>query len=432
MSRAQLFSLLAACAGFVVPALAATPMKAYAARDFVESVGVNTHLRYGGTYYDAKFPELKQRLLAAHLMHIRDGAMDLDGEFYPRDAAPRFAELGRAGIRATFVFRAMVPRDFVQDWPARVAPAFEAYEAPNELNLQKDIPWVETLRIWMPLFANYVRGNPPTASYPIVGPSIADVGGFPFAALGDQQRNLDFGNLHKYYRSFNPGTVGYGSVGKPPCEKARYGALAYALCEAGRVSGAKPVMVTEGGYATGATPGREVTPEIQARYIARMLLLHFKAGIRRTYIYQFADSGTDTGRNFGLVDASGALKPSYREIAGLLGEISDVHPAKPPLPLALELGGELDDVEGVLFGKADGSYRLVLWIETRSVDPNSGQVIDVPTQRVRLTLPAEFRTRRVMTFESSGAPRVRALAAGMTDLNIFDNLTIVDIARKGS
>ena len=54
-------------------------------------------------------------------------------------------------------------------------------------------------------------------------------------------------------------------------------------------------MVTEGGYATGVTPGREVTPEIQARYIARMLLLHFKAGIRRTFIYQFADSGTDTG-----------------------------------------------------------------------------------------------------------------------------------------
>ena len=240
MSRAPLFSLLAACAWFAAPALAATPMKAYPAWAFVDSVGVNTHLRYGGTYYDTKFAELKQRLLAAHLMHIRDGAMDLNGEFYPRDAAARFAELGRAGIRATFVFRAMVPREFVQGWPARVAPAFEAYELPNEFNLQKSLPWVETLRIWLPLFANYVRGNPSATNYQIVGPSIADVGGFPFLALGDQQKNLDFGNLHKYYRAFNPGTVGYGSVGKPPCDQLRYGALAYAQCEVRRVSGAKP------------------------------------------------------------------------------------------------------------------------------------------------------------------------------------------------
>jgi hypothetical protein len=430
--RVRLLSLLAACACFAVTAMAAPPMKAYAASDFVDSVGVNTHLRYGGTYYDTNFPELKQRLLAAHLLHIRDGAMDLDGDFYPRDAAPRFAELGRAGIRATFVFRPMVPRDFVQGWPARVAPAFEAYELPNEQNLQKSLPWVETLRIWLPLFAGYVRGNAPTANYPIVGPSIADIGGFPFLALGDQQKNLDFGNLHKYYRAFNPGTVGYGSVGKPPCDKLRYGALAYAQCEVERVSGAKPVMVTEGGYATGVTPGREVTPEIQARYLARMLLLHFKAGIRRTFIYQFADSGTDSGHNFGLIDSEGTPKPSYLQIAGLLGEISDVKAAGSPRPLELDLTGELDNVESALFAKADGSYRLVLWIETRSVDPNSGQIVDVPNQRVRLALPSELRTRRVMTFESSGAPRVRTLAAGVTELNITDNLTIVDFARKGS
>ena len=116
----------------------------------------------------------------------------------------------------------------------------------------------------------------------------------------------------------------------------------------------------------------------------------------------------------------------------MLGEINDEKPVGTPASLALELAGEIEDVESMLFGKADGSYRLVLWIETRSVDPNSGQAIDVPSQRVRLTLPTELRTRRVMTFESSGAPRVRTLAAGVTDLNLSDNLTIVDIARKGS
>jgi len=83
----------------------------------------------------------------------------------------------------------------------------------------------------------------------------------------------------------------------------------------------------------------------------------------------------------------------------------------------------------VLFAKRDGTYRLVLWIETQSADPRTGRGLDIPTQAVTLTLPRGYHTQRVITFEDSGAARVRAVPDATPRLSIGDNLSIVEIAR---
>jgi hypothetical protein len=406
------------------------PVDTYWAHQFVDSVGVNTHLRYSRTFYDQHFDLVKERLLAARIKHIRDSATDQDGGFFARDRAERFRELGEAGIRVTFVFRPMVTREFVQGFPERVRPAFEAYELPNELNHQKNLPWVETLRVWMPLFAQYVREDPKTARFPIIGPSIVDLGDDPQLKLGDQQRALEFGNLHKYYRAFNPGTAGYGRRGSPPCEAWRYGALPFALCQMRRISGDKPMVCTEAGYTTNGPPARAVTPEIQARYIARLLMLHLKAGIVRTFVYQLADVGSDEGAAMGLLTDDGGEKPAWRQLSALMEELDDrAEQGKPP-PLKIDFDGELANLESLLFAKRDGSYRLVLWLETPSYDPMAARALEVATQRVTLTLPPSFRTRGVTTFDNDGRARVRTLSTNTPQLAIGDNLSIVDIARK--
>jgi hypothetical protein len=399
------------------------------ARQFTDSVGVNTHLRHARSFYDLQFDLMKQQLLAARIRHIRDGAMDQDGGFSERDRAERFRELGEAGIRVTFIFRPMVTREFVQGFPERVRPAFEAYELPNELNQQKNLPWAETLRVWMPMFAQYARGDRESARYPIFGPSIADLGGDPQRLLGLMTAELDFGNLHKYYRAFNPATTGYGRPGTPPCEAWRYGSLPYAMCQVRRISGEKPIVCTEAGYASNGPSARAVTPEIQARYVARMLMLHLKAGIVRTFVYQLADHGNDEGGAMGLLDANGGEKPAWRQLRALMQELDD-EPGRgtaPPLDLALD--GEIENIEVMTFAKVDGSYRVVLWLETPSSDPKTGRAVEVATQEVTLKLPAKFRARRVMTFEPSGAATVRTLAGGQPRLAIGDNLSIVDIGR---
>jgi hypothetical protein len=414
-------------AALVCTSAGALEVPTYSAHDFVDSVGVNTHLRHRRSVYDTRFAVLKQRLLDAHITHVRDGAMDKDGEFHDADAALRFAELGRAGIRITFVFRPMAPRAFVQGWPARVAPSFEAYELPNEMNQVKNLPWAETLRIYMPLFREYVRSEPSVARYAIVGPSLADVGGDPFTLLGDHSADLDFGNVHKYYRAWNPGVAGYGKRGDPPCEAFEYGALAYALCRVRIVSGDKPVMITEAGYATGGKPGYFVPPDIQARYVSRMLLLHFMAGVRRTFVYQLADHGSDTGGTLGLLDSDAQEKPAFRELAALMQSLSDAAGEK-PAPLGAKLDGTLDGVQALCFGKRDGSYRLVTWLEVPGYDVKNSRPLAVPPRPVRLSLPAEYAVRRVTTFGADGAPRVEQ--GGRDAFDLTDNLTVFEIARS--
>lgn len=431
MSRAAWFAfvLLAAVCG---AARANTPIETRWASQFTDSVGVNTHLRHARSFYDRDFALLKQRLLAARIRHIRDGAMDQDGRFFARDRAERFRELGEAGIRVTFIFRPMVTREFVQGFPERVRPAFEAYELPNELNQQKNLPWAEVLRVWMPMFAGYVRGGSESARYPIVGPSVADLGGDPQLLLGEMAAELDYGNLHKYYRAFNPATRGYGRPGRPPCEAFRYGALPYAMCQVRRISGGKPIICTEAGYPSNGPSARAVTPEIQARYLARMLMLHLKAGIARTFIYQLADHGSDEGGAMGLLDAEGGEKPAWRQLSALMRELDDPTPASgearaPPLDVAVD--GELENLETMLFAKTDGTYRLVLWLETPSFDPVAARVLDVASQQVTLKLPKGFHARRLMTFAASGAPGSRSLSGAASRLAIDDNLSVVEIGR---
>ncbi|HEU4781647.1 MAG TPA: hypothetical protein VFS58_17340 [Steroidobacteraceae bacterium] len=397
------------------------------AHQFTDSVGVNTHLRHARSFYDSGFELMKQRLLAARITHIRDGAMDQDGGFFARDRAERFRELGEAGIRVTFIFRPMVTREFVQGFPERVRPAFEAYELPNELNQQKSMPWAESLRVWMPLFAQYVRGNREALQYPIIGPSIADLGGDPHRLLGERADEVDFGNLHKYYRSYNPATAGYGRPGSPPCDAWRYGALPYALCQVRRISADKPIVCTEAGYATNGPSTRAVTPEIQARYIARMLMLHLKAGIVRTFVYQLADHGSDEGATMGLLDASGGEKPAWRQLSALMHELDDEAGQGKARPIDIALDGELENLEAMLFAKRDGSYRLVLWLEAAAIDPKAGRVLEVAPQQVALTLPGKFRARRLLTFVPSGESNVRVLSGATLRLSIGDNLSIVDI-----
>ena len=234
----------------------AREMRTYYAHDFVESVGVNTHLRHAGSVYDTQFQKLKQRLLDAHIGHFRDGAMDQDGGFNKSesaDGALRFAELGRAGMRGTFIFRPLVSREFVTGWPRRVAPAFEAYELPNELNLNNSLPWPETLRLWMPMFRQYVASAGP--SYPIIAPSLADLGNEPYKLLGDHSEDVDFGNIHKYYRDFNPGTEGYGKAGSPPCEAVALRATGVRHVPGAAYLGSQPIIATEVGCGL-----RRVTP----------------------------------------------------------------------------------------------------------------------------------------------------------------------------
>ena len=404
---------------------------------FIDSVGVIIHLHNSQGFYRTQFALMKQKLLDARIKHVREGALDLNGAFNPADSAALLQDLGRAGIKVTYIFKANVTKEFVQGFPARVDPSFAAFEHPNELNLQRTTPWIQTLQSWAPTFAQLIRSNPATAAYPIIGPSLADMGEDPNGPLGSLEPYIDFGNLHQYYPGYNPGTQGYGRRGLAPCDAFRYGSLGYSMCHIAKVAGSKPIICTEAGFGSNPAVGHQVTPAIQAKYNSRMLMLDLKAGIPRTFLYQLADYGTDGFGDYGQLTSTGVEKPAYKQLRGLMNELYDVPSTGTPTALPISLSGITTDVESLMFAKSDGSYRLVLWIEKPGYDPNAnsgaGAVVEVPTQTITVSFPEANPARRIVRFDETGALTVKDISVSTPlQLMVGDNLTIVEFGRTGS
>lgn len=126
---------------------ASKPTPVFWAAQFSDSVGTNIHLHHRKSVYITRFALLKERLLAARIKHVRDGALDQRGGFAKGDRTELYREFGNAGIGVTFILRVGVSKEFVQGYPVRVYPAFEAYELPNELNIQRKVPisWPTTV-----------------------------------------------------------------------------------------------------------------------------------------------------------------------------------------------------------------------------------------------------------------------------------------------
>jgi hypothetical protein len=405
-------------------------MKARSAAAFVDSIGVNVHFSNPRTPYVARFPEVKQKLLALGVRHLRDAAVDRQGQFWDGDGSEMLRELGSAGMRFTLIFRADVPAEFVQGFPARVAPAFEAYEFPNEANAGQDSDWARSLRDWGERFRSYVRSGRTTARYPIVGPSLEDTGKNPGAALGEMSAFFDYGNAHVYYSSRPPGTDGWGGRGIAPCTAARYGSTSYAMCNQRRVSGTKPIVVTESGWGTDVHIEGQVPEDVQAKYLARMLLLHFDAGIRRTFIYQLVDSASRTFHAYGLLSETIEEKPSFVELRQLIGLLRDAAEPRSLGTLRVALKGDTTELRTMLLQKSDGSFRLLLWIERPAFDPVSRAPIAVTPGSVSVGLGEGATVVATTVFDADGNARTltpRRDAVGRYALTITDNLTILHI-----
>lgn len=409
-----------------------TSIRSYSAAAFVDSIGVNVRFSNHKTPYVTSFAVAKEKLLASGIRHVRDAAVaKAGGGFNANDQAALFREVGAAGVRVAFVFPLDVSQEFVRGFPARVAPSFEAYELPNELNAARP-DWVAALRQWAPVFQSYIRSNAATAGYPIIGPSLTDKGDNPYGALGDLSSYFDFGNTHAYYSSREPGTVGWGRPGAPPCDRWRYGAIAYNICNAQRVSGSKPVMSTETGWLTNVDSPVAVPEDLHGKYLVRMLLAHFSVGIPRTYIYQLMDSGSDGFNSSGLVTATGQERPAFKEIKQLIDLLQGGKTLENPRVVPLALSGDVADVRKLALEKSADETYAMLWIEKPGMDPLTRQRLVVEPRALTMRVGKPYRVDSIQTFDAGGElkPAVaKAAGSGEYPLTLTDGLTIVKLAR---
>lgn len=401
-----------------------TVRPARSADAFVNSIGVNTHLRFLDTAYNKRYPLVKEKLNALGVRNVRDGALISPHNEINDLVYGRYRELARMGIRFDLIVDprkeglATVDSTKISRIAAMAGPSLRSFEGPNEYNLSNNANWARDLTVYQKNLYRAVKNNSSTNNTPVVGPSL----GRPYP---DQKPDLsayaDYANMHSY-----PG-------GRIPSD---WGLDNYIIPAARKVGGSKPLMATETGYHTagnwnGAHPG--VSNRAMGKYTPRLALEYFNRNVVKTYNYELIDqkpdpNSSDREKNFGLLRNDGTEKPAYKSLKNLIDLLEDPGPRFKPGSLNYSLGGDLKNVHRTLLQKRDGTFYLVLWQEASSYNLSTKRDTSVPARRVTLTLNQRVGTATTYLPNISTSPVKRYAAPRRLALNVPDHPVVVKLA----
>lgn len=391
------------------------------ADSLVNSIGLNVHLSYFRTTYGTGWDNVvKPKLFALGVRHLRDHGSVTSDDSWMRTVYGRMNELVGAGIKFDLVMLpAQNSTDFVslpqfQRLMQYAGTAVESFEGLNEHDISSRTNWVGEVRSFQRALYAAVKGDPRTASLPVYGPSMAHPGNA--ASVGGLSDYLTMGAIHPY-----PG-------GNLPMSSIRDHERRSAI-----ISGSRPFVATEAGYHTavrwtGAHPG--ISEQAQARYIPRLLLEFFNAGVQRSYLYEFIDQGTDDSQReqcFGLLRSDGSEKPAYTSLKNMLTILQDPGPGFPTSTLGYTLDGDTSEVGHTVLQKRDGRFYLILWQNTRSYDLQSRANITVNQRPAVLTLATAAQSIRIFDPLTSASAIEQHRDQGSVALQINDAPLIVEI-----
>jgi len=397
------------------------PEPARSADDFVDTVGVNTHLFYNNSVYYQKYNEIiKPKLLELGVRHIRDGGtLNLNGYL------DRLKELGSLGIRSTLIFdpRNSTPQGAVALIKQLGVGVVEAAQGPNEYDNSGDGNWVNTLRTYQQQLYQTIKGESAAASLPVYAPTLTSAKAYN--SVGDLSGFVDYATMSNYYSGRNPGTSGWGDNG--------YGSIAWNVQLAQKYTGSKPVISTETGYhnTVNTTDAHIGVPEdVAGKYIPRLCLEQFNYGIPRTLIYELINVYNDPNnrdRNFGLLRNDGSEKPAFIALKNLISLLKDPGPKFTPGTLDYALSGNTTNVHHTLLEKRDGTFYLILWQEVSGFDVNSKQNINVSSLQVTLTLNKPIAKATIYLPNNSTAWIEQDTNPNQLKLNVPDYPLVVEL-----
>ena len=377
---------------------------------FVDFVGVNTHLSYSDTTYGDYEGILKPRLLELGVRHIRDGTFN-------SEVLRKYLDLGQHGIRLLFITDSKRAVERAQ----KLGPMLYAIEAENEPDARGG-DWAARAREEQQRLYEAIKGDPATKDLPVAVSSLANLRDSP-GKLGEMSAYLDFGNMHPY------------AAGYPPSQHWGWGlSMERAIAEAQKVSGNKPILVTECGYHNRVEnqghPG--MTEVAEAKYLPRLLFVYFNRGMTKAYKYELLDLKPDPGitdleRHFGLVRTNGTPKPSFYALKNLLHLLADSGSAAPAGSLAFQLSGATNNLHHTLLQKRDGTFWLALFQETVSYDPKTRGDLEVPSQPVTLKLPWTSPGVWLYRPNRSSEPTEHIAGSSEATLQVPDEVLLVEI-----
>ena len=361
----------------------------HSAYDFVNSIGLNTHLSYFDRLY-GKFPLVERELASLGALHLRDG-VHLQNQDYNATLFGRWIALGKMGVRFDAVLdprNKLGPLDGnLLDQVNRLAGnTIEAFEGPNELDVSNQKDWTDVNRSYQKQIFTAARGMTSAKEIKVIGPSLAFASNS--SQIGDMTNAMNEGNLHPYPAGKMPSVIFPEQVN-----------LERTMC------GEDPIIFTESGYHNAINEQHDqpgVSEMAAARYIPRLFLENFAHGIPRTYLYEFMDEAPEPGlkdpqMHWGLIRADGTEKPAFAALKNLMDELRDTQEPRVLKPLGWTLSPAGDQVHHLLLQKTNGVYDLVLWQELPSYDLQ--QHSDIGNPDVSVTLQLSAQARSVLAYE---------------------------------
>lgn len=388
------------------------------ASDFVNSMGVATHLRYLDTAYGRYDDIIKPRLLELGVRHIRDGGKD--PVFFER-----LNDLAGDGIRSTLVMDprdGILPTNVVNDVIKPVISSIEAAEGPNEWDVQPQLQYEgksfpEGLRNYQTDLYKAIKSDPATAKIAVLTPSLAFPSNAP--ALGYLQ-SASVGNMHSY------------AGGNIPSQDLDNKWLPGTRTVAGDE---KPIVATECGWHNAVDDPHASQPGISelasAKYIPRLYLEYFNRGVQRAFVYELINQRPDGGQenNFGLLRADGAPKPAFTAVKNLVALLQGSDANLQPQTLNYRFTGNLTDLHHTLLQKRDDTFELLLWQEVPSFDLQKKTDLQPPARQITVSFPTALKQSSTYDPLTSTEPIDRSTDVSQLQLQVPDHPILIELQR---
>ena len=402
--RCFLAGALAAAAPFRATARAVSA-PSFAARDFIESIGVNTHL--SSEPYVSRFPIVSRLVADLGTRHFRD-------ELRPSNDLSRWSELfDKHGVRSNLLVSPST--NTVADMNTYIGKLgrekISAIEGQNEGNsdwfmAQESAQgnWARTVIEYQREVFDAVRQRYGEA-LPVISPSVINWKPADMKLLRDAAPFCDYVAIHSYPQG-----------AQEPETDADYAALSWYLkMLRDPFKPDAPVMSTEAGYNNIVKPGGSgVSEKASSIYLLRMLLNNYAHGVERTFLYQLLDSGDDPKEwehHFGLVRHDDTPKPVFVAIANLIHALNVTKSESSARSPNVTLYNAVKSARLVPLTHDDGTLTAAVWRAERSWNVEKAIDIDVapepvifnadqPLDRVQFVVPNEGRDWQDVTIQN--------------------------------
>ena len=354
--------------------------------DFVESVGVVTHIPYTGGAYGNYTGVVKPRLIELGVRYIRDGIVARGSQF-GRDAfATKLLDLQTTtGIKAVLLFSGD-SMTTVSNFLTSCSAAVVGVEGPNEPDLSQynfiyngngwqggvavGQGWAVGAKNYQTDLFNLVNNTPAFNNWDILQMSMGWGGNA--SSVGNHEAFADLGNFHWYVQTAYP----------PELPNH----LDWLTNNARIISPTKQLMPTEAGY-----PAVSAASEaVHGRYVMRILCEGFRRNFKRTFIYELIDENTTD--KFGLLRNNNTARPAFTGIKNLITLLKDTGAPFTPGSLNYTVTDSSTayptDSAGLrrfLVQKSDGRFLLVIWHAAKSgFGGGTPNPISVPNRSVTI------------------------------------------------